>query len=352
LQEGTFVSLELLKQLTETPGVPGREERIREVVRKELESLVDEVRVDAMGNLIGFKRGKGASKLMLDAHIDQIGFLVSHVEDKGFIRFVPLGGFDPRNLIARRAIVHGRQDRVGVMVYGGKPIHVQTEEERRRELKVSDFYIDLGLSKEEVAELVAIGDPITFEQTTIEMGHLITGQCMDDRLCVYIMLEALRRLESHAVDIYAVAAVQEEVGLRGTGPAAYGIAPDIGLALDVTLACDTPGSSDAEQITVLGGGAAIKIMDSSVICHHKIVEFLKQLAEKHEIKYQMEILPRGGTDGAAIQRTRMGIPAGVLSTPIRYVHTTVESAHKDDIEACIQLTARFIESAHETDFSW
>jgi len=120
----------------------------------------------------------------------------------------------------------------------------------------------------------------------------------------------------------------------------------------VTLACDTPGSSDAEQITVLGGGAAIKIMDSSVICHHKIVEFLKQLAEKHEIKYQMEILPRGGTDGAAIQRTRMGIPAGVLSTPIRYVHTTVESAHKDDIEACIQLTARFIESAHETDFSW
>ncbi|MCC6446350.1 MAG: M20/M25/M40 family metallo-hydrolase [Armatimonadetes bacterium] len=316
-----------------------------------MEPLVDEVRTDAMGNLIGFKRGKGEKKLMLDAHIDQIGFLVSFIEDKGFVRFVPLGGFDPRNLMARRAVVHGREDLTGLMVYGGKPVHVQSEEDRRKELKVSDFYIDLGMSKEDVAARVSIGDQITLQQTTIEIGSLITGQALDDRLCVYIMLEALRRAQNAEVDIYAVAAVQEEVGLRGTGPAAYGIDPDIGLALDVTLACDTPGNGDAERIAVLGDGAAIKIMDSSVICNYKMVEFLKRLAEKNGVKYQMEILPRGGTDGAAIQRNRSGVPAGVLSTPIRYVHTTVECAHRDDIEASIVLTARFIESAHEGDFT-
>lgn len=344
--------MELLKKLSQTPGISGREERIRAVIKEELEGLADEVRVDALGNVIALKKGKtGSKKIMICGHMDEIGFVVSHIDDKGFLRFNPVGGFDPRTLVAQRVVVHGREDLVGVLMPGLKPVHIMTPEEAKAPLKVTDFYVDLGRTKEEVEQLVRIGDPITLQREFVEIGANVSGKAMDDRVGVWVMLEALRQVQDHDADIYAVATVQEEVGLRGATTGAYGIRPDIGVALDVTLAVDGPGSNKQFQITALGEGAAIKVMDSASISNYKLVDFMRDLAEKHEIKYQMEILPRGGTDAGAMERSRSGCPVITLSVPTRYVHSNVETVNKEDLANTAKLLARFLETAHTGDFT-
>lgn len=344
--------MELLKRLSETPGISGREERIRAVVKKELEGLADEVRVDVLGNVIALKKGKtGNKKIMICGHMDEIGFVVSHIDEKGFLRFNPVGGFDPRTLVAQRVVVHGREDLVGVLMPGLKPVHIMTPEEAKAPLKVTDFYVDLGRTKEEVEKLVRIGDPITLQREFVEVGANVSGKAMDDRVGVWVMLKALRQVQDHEADIYAVATVQEEVGLRGATTGAYGIRPDIGVALDVTLAVDGPGSNKQFQITALGEGAAIKVMDSASISNYKLVDFMRDLAEKHEIKYQMEILPRGGTDAGAMERSRSGCPVITLSVPTRYVHSNVETVNKEDLANTAKLLARFLETAHTGDFT-
>lgn len=344
--------MELLKKLSQTPGISGREERIRAVIKEELEGLADEVRVDALGNVIALKKGKtGSKKIMICGHMDEIGFVVSHIDDKGFLRFNPVGGFDPRTLVAQRVVVHGREDLVGVLMPGLKPVHIMTPEEAKAPLKVTDFYVDLGRTKEEVEQLVRIGDPITLQREFVEIGANVSGKAMDDRVGVWVMLEALRQVQDHYADIYAVATVQEEVGLRGATTGAYGIRPDIGVALDVTLAVDGPGSNKQFQITALGEGAAIKVMDSASISNYKLVDFMRDLAEKHEIKYQMEILPRGGTDAGAMERSRSGCPVITLSVPTRYVHSNVETVNKEDLANTAKLLARFLETAHTGDFT-
>lgn len=345
------MSLELLKKLCETPGIAGREERVRELVIKEMEPLVDEIKVDAMGNVIGIKRGKSKKKLMLAGHMDEIGFIVKHIDDKGFLHINPVGGFDPRNLVAQRVIVHGRKDIHGILMPGIKPKHLLSDDEANKTPKISDFFIDIGMSKDEAREVVRIGDFVTMDRNFIEFGNHITCKAFDDRMGVYVMLEALRRIKEHDVDIYAVATVQEEQGLRGATTGAFGVQPDIGVALDVTIAADIPGSSEHDYVTRLGGGAAIKVMDSASISNYKLVDFIRDLAEKKDINYQMEVLPRGGTDAGAIERSRTGCPVVTISIPTRYVHTVVESAHKEDVEACCNLLARFIEEAHKGDFS-
>lgn len=344
--------MELLKQLVETPGIPGREERIRALIKQEMEKLTDEVRVDALGNVIGLKRGKGSGKkVMLAAHMDEIGFLVSHIEDKGFLRLSPAGGFDPRTLVAQRVMVHGRTDLPGVLMPGVKPIHLQGPEDGKAPLKVSDFFVDLGLDKEEVERQVRVGDYVTIHREYAEIGNLISAKAMDDRAGVWVMLEALSQVGEHELDIYAVATVQEEVGLRGATTGAYGIQPDLGVALDVTLALDVPGGVKSSQISALGDGPAIKIMDSASISNYKLVDFMRDVAEKNDIKYQMEILPRGGTDAGAIERAHSGCPVITLSVPTRYVHSNVETISKSDIQATAQLLAKFLEAAHTGDFA-
>lgn len=344
--------MELLKRLSETPGISGREERIRAVVKKELEGLADEVRVDVLGNVIALKKGKtGNKKIMICGHMDEIGFVVSHIDEKGFLRFNPVGGFDPRTLVAQCVVVHGREDLVGVLMPGLKPVHIMTPEEAKAPLKVTDFYVDLGRTKEEVEKLVRIGDPITLQREFVEVGANVSGKAMDDRVGVWVMLKALRQVQDHEADIYAVATVQEEVGLRGAVTGAYGIRPDIGVALDVTLAVDGPGSTPQFQVTALGQGAAIKVMDSASISNYKLVDFMRELAEKHEIKYQMEILPRGGTDAGAMERSRSGCPVITLSVPTRYVHSNVETVNKEDLANTAKLLARFLETAHTGDFA-
>lgn len=336
------INTALLNKICTTPGAPGFEKQIRELVLKELEGLTDHVELDNMGNIYAVKYGSlpqdERKKVMIGAHMDEIGFMVTHIDDKGFIRFHTLGGFDPKTLTAQRVIIHGKKDIIGVMA--SKPIHVMTPAERDKVAKLSDYFIDTGLSAEEVKELVEIGNPITREREFIEMGNCVNGKSLDNRLAVFILIETLKSLKGKEVpyDIYGVFTVQEEVGIRGANVSALRINPDFGFGLDTTIAFDLPGAAAHEMITKLGEGTAIKIMDASTICDYRMVDYMKKTADKHKIKWQPEILTAGGTDTAGIQRmTEGGSIAGAVSIPTRHLHQVIEMAHKDDIKGSIDL---------------
>jgi putative aminopeptidase FrvX len=347
---------ELLKRLSETPGVPSREERIRSVVVEALRPLVDEARTDALGNAVFFKQGSGRGqgpRVMIAAHMDEIGFLVRHVDKDGFLRLQPVGGFDPRTLVAQRAIVHttaGDSLRGVVMPSGGRPYHMLAGQEPKVP-KLEELFVDLGLPGERVRDLVEVGDMVTLDRTVERAGEHIIGKAMDDRVGVFVMIEALRAARQHEVDIVAVATVQEEVGLRGATTAAYGLEPHVGIALDGTLAVDIPGTDEAEVVTRLGKGVGIKVMDSSSISDPRLVRHMRELAHQENIPFQLEILPRGGTDAGALQRTRAGVPAITLSVPIRYVHTVNEMISETDVKAAIGLLAHYLEKAHTFDYT-
>jgi endoglucanase len=347
------MKIDLLKQLCETPGVPSREERLRAVVRKALAPLVESLRVDVMGNVIGVKAGKGRRKVMVAAHMDEIGFLVKFIDDKGFLRLQTLGGFDPRQLFAQRVLVHPAKGESlrGVLSYTAKPVHLQTPEEAKEPPKVENFFVDLGMKAADVKKRVSVGDMVTMDRTFEVCGDNVISKSIDNRVGVFVMIEALRALKKHDVDIYAVATTQEEVGLRGATTSAFSVEPDVGVALDTTLANDYPGQSDADAVTRLGQGVGIKIMDGSLIGHPKLVAHFRDLARARKIPHQMEILPRGGTDGGALQRSRGGSASITLSVPTRYIHTVNEMAARKDIEAAIHLLARYLEEAHTRDYA-
>lgn len=333
------MNLPLLKLICETSGAPGHENRIREIVKKELKNLADEISIDKMGNLTALRRGKERTKVMAAAHMDEIGFIVTHIDEKGFLRFHTLGGFDPKTLTAQRVIVHGKEDIVGVM--GSKPIHLMSPEEKNKVPQIQDYFVDLGLPKAKVMKLVAVGDTITRQRDLIEMGNCVNCKSIDNRVSVFILIEALRKIKGNIpYDFYASFTVQEEVGLRGAAVAAHHIEPDFGINLDTTIAFDTPGARPQEMVTELGKGAGIKIMDSSTICDTRMVDFLRKTADKHKIKWQSEILPAGGTDTAGIQRNgKTGAIAGGISIPTRHIHQSIEMADKGDIQNCIDLLA-------------
>jgi tetrahedral aminopeptidase len=333
------INTELLAKICREPGAPGYEGKIRRLVMSELEGLADEVRIDNMGTVIALKKGVNnpeGKKVMVAAHMDEIAFVVTHIDDAGFVRFHTLGGFDPKTLTAQRVVIHGKKDLLGVM--GSKPIHVLSPEERQKLPKTTDYFIDLGLSKEEVVKWVRVGDPITRERDLIEVGDCVNGKSLDNRVSVYILLEVMRRLQNPPYDVYAAFTVQEEVGLRGANVAAHQIDPDFGIGLDTTIAFDVPGAPTHEKITELGKGAAVKIMDGSTICDPRMLDFLQTTAEKSNIKWQPEILTAGGTDTAGLQRMgKRGSIAGAISVPTRHLHQVIEMAHKEDISACIDL---------------
>ncbi len=347
----TEVNLALLKRLSETPGVSGREERVRALVIEELKPLVDEIQVDALGNVVAFKKGTGDRRVMLAAHMDEIGFMVKHVDERGFVRLQPIGGFDARVLVAQRVIVHTADGHAlrGVLTPATKPIHLLGDEKPGTP-KLEEFYVDLGMPGERVRELVDLGDSVTLDRTLERTGDCVMGKALDDRTGVFTMIEALRKLGKHQVNILAVATVQEEVGLRGAQTSAYHVEPDVAIALDITIASDTPGMPESEAVTRLGEGAAIKVFDSSAIPNFKLVRHLRDIAEQHEIKHQLEVLPRGGTDAGAMQRARAGAPAITLSIPTRYVHTVNEMASLADLDAASTLLARYLENAHKGDY--
>jgi endoglucanase len=324
---------------------------VREIVLREIRPLCDDISIDNMGNVTALKKGRERKKVMVAAHMDEIGFIITHIDDNGFLRFHTLGGFDPKTLTAQRVIVHGRQDVIGVM--GSKPIHIMSPEERNKTAQITDFFIDLGLPKDEVLKLVRIGDPVTRQRELIEMGNCVNCKSIDNRVSVFILIETLRQLKNHPYDLYAVFTVQEEVGLRGANVAAHHIEPDFGFGLDTTIAYDVPGSQPHEQVTKLGKGTAIKIMDASTICDARMVDFMKKTADKHSIKWQPEILQAGGTDTAGVQRMgKTGAIAGAVSIPTRHIHQVIEMADKEDIRGSIDLLTHCIQELDQHSWAY
>ncbi|MCB0824678.1 MAG: M42 family metallopeptidase [Armatimonadetes bacterium] len=348
------MNFELLKELSEATGVPGNEDNIRKIVARELKGI-GELSVDLMGNVICRVKGKGKNpkKLMIAAHMDEIGFMVKYIDDKGFARVNPLGGWDPRMMAAQRVKVHTESGPVpGLLMPGTKPKHMLSPAEIGKAADVNDYFIDMGMDGETAKKKVQLGDSVTMDRDCQRMGNLITGKAMDDRACVFIMIEAMKAMKSNDVEVIGVATVQEEIGLRGATSFASGEAVDMVVALDVTLSNEIPGIPAEFQVTQMGKGAAIKIMDSSLICHPKMVDHFKKVAKKNKIAHQMEVLPAGGTDAGGVQKQHGGIPAFTLSTPCRYIHTVNETVHQDDVQACIDLLARYIEDAHKGDYTY
>jgi endoglucanase len=348
-----MINVSLLKQICEIPGAPGFEKPIRDLVISLVKPHVDELRIDNIGNVIALKKGvrnPDGKRVMLAAHMDEIGFIVSHIDEQGFLRFNTLGGFDPKTLTAQRVIVHGKKDLIGVM--GSKPIHVMTPEEKTKLPKTTDFFIDLGMPKEEVEKYITIGDPVTRDRELIEMGDCVNCKSIDNRVAVFIVIEALKQLKNPAYDVYATFTVQEEVGIRGANVAAHSINPDFGIALDTTIAFDVPGAAAHEKVTELGKGTAIKIMDAMTICDYRMVAFMKQVAVKEAISWQPELLTAGGTDTAGVQRMgKQGAIAGAISIPTRHLHQVIEMAHKSDIADSIALLVACLEQLDTHDWS-
>lgn len=349
------INVKLLKDICEVAGAPGHEQRVRELVLKEIKKHVDEISMDNMGNITAIKRAKkqtkATKKVMVAAHMDEIGFMVNHIDDNGFLRFIPLGGFDPKTLTAQRVIVHGKKDVIGVM--GCKPIHVMSPAEREKVVPLKDYFIDLGMPKKEVVKYISVGDTVTRERQLIEMGNCVNCKSIDNRVSVFILIETLKEIKNPAHDVYGVFTVQEEVGVRGANVASLNINPDFGFGLDTTIAFDVPGAAVHEKITELGKGTAIKVMDSSVICDYRMVDYMRKTADKHKIKWQTEILPAGGTDTSGVQRMNPGgAISGCVSIPTRHIHQVIEMADKSDIRASIDLLKHCLQDLDKYDWKF
>jgi putative aminopeptidase FrvX len=340
----------LFESLVSTPGISGREERIREVVKKEIEGLVDEVRIDRLGNLIGLRKGNGG-RVMLSAHMDSIGFLVRHIDDNGFLRLSPVGGFDPRTLVMQKVLVQGKKEYIGLVSPQEPPIHKQQKEDKDKSPKLDDLFIDVMAPAEEVKANVSIGDPISLYRPPEVTDRALTAPYLDDRLGVYCLIEGLRAATTTA-EIYAVVSVQEEVGVRGAITSAFGLEPDVGVALDVSIAGDLPGTEGHQRGLIQGDGVAVSVMDSMTISDSRLVKRFKELADAKGIKYQLDILLGGGTDAGGIQLTKSGVPVITIGPPVRYVHTVNEMALVSDVEATVELLAAFLESSHELSLEW
>jgi putative aminopeptidase FrvX len=350
------IAIDLLARICEAPGAPGYEKAIRALVLKEIEGLADEIRTDNMGNVIALKKGKSSAKrTMAAAHMDEIGFIVTHVDDRGFIRFNALGGFDPKTLTSQRVLVHGKKDVLGVM--GSKPTHIMQPEERNKVAQLKDYFIDTGLAKKDVEKLISVGDFVTRYSPLMELGECVNAKSLDNRASVFVLIETLRALRKSkkkpAYDFYAVFTVQEEVGLRGAGASTLEVKPDFSFGLDTTIAYDVPGSTPQERCTALGEGAGIKLMDSSVICDYRMVAYMKAVAERNSIKWQPEILAAGGTDTAQLQRmVPGGSISGAVSIPTRHIHQTIETVHKKDLQASIDLLAACVCELDKQDWAF
>jgi len=346
--------MKLLEAMTQTPSIAGREDRLRNLILKHAGGLFDQTRVDSLGSLICHRKPrnprthrKKPKRIMIAAHMDQIGFMVHHIDSKGFLRVQSVGGFDPRNLFSRLVTVctdvhNTKGDLPGVMNPGGKPVHIASEEDRKRVPEISDLVIDLGLEVKEVTPKVHIGDMVVIRAPFMEVGKTIVGQCLDNRVACWLAIRALEHVQQHDCEIYVVFTAQEEVGCRGAGPAADSIQPDIAIALDTTLCVDTPGVDETQSVTLQGSGAGLMVMDGRTIADLGLIEEFEKIAKSKKIKAQRTILARGGTDASTIQSKGSGYRVMSLVCPTRYIHTVTEMIHLDDLYATRDLLAAFL----------
>jgi endoglucanase len=317
---------DLIKKLVEAYGPSGFEDGMRELIRPEIESQADEISVDAMGNLIARKEGDGSGlKVLIAAHMDEIGIMVTHIMEDGFLRFTNIGGVHRHTLLGGRVqFVDGT---IGV-------IYSDRIEDRNKVHPLSKHYIDVGASSRDDCP-VSVGDAAGFVRQFLAQGKRLTAKSMDDRIGCVVAIEALKRLSHTPHELYFVFSVQEEVGTRGAQTAANAINPDVGIALDVTTTGDIP---EARPMAVnLGEGPAIKVKDSGMIAHAGLVRIMRQRAQEAEIRYQLEVLDGGSTDARSLQIANAGSAAGCISIPCRYVHSQSETVHADDVENSIKL---------------
>ncbi len=332
---------QLLEKLSNASGVSGFEDNVRNLMMEELKGFVDELDVDNMGNLIAIKNGKpDGKKVMLAAHMDEIGLIVRYIDKNGFIKFSKLGGINDQMLLNQEVYIHSNGEKI-LGVIGSKPPHRMKAAEKKKPVEYENMFIDIGASsKEDAEEMINVGDPITIKQKFAELKNdLVMGNAMDNRVGCAILLEVMKRTRSDAT-IYGVGTVQEEVGLKGARTAAFRINPDMALALDVTISGDHPGMKEEEAPAKAGKGPCIILTDASgrgIITHPQVKELLIQVAEEEEIPYQIEVSEGGTTDATAIHLTREGIPTGVISPPSRYIHTPVSVVNIKDVENAVKL---------------
>ena len=325
---------ELIQTLSSAHGPSGDEADIRNILSELASPMADEVAWDTMGNLIVHRKGPG-SKVMLAAHMDSIGFIVTHIEKEGFLRMGTLGGISPKE-----AVYNPIRFKNGV-----RGVVVPEEKADFGKLKLDECYIDIGARDEEQAKkLVQVGDTAVYDSPCFLQGSGVISPYLDNRISCAVLLAVLERIQTSANDLYFVFTSQEEVGLRGAKTAAWAVDPDWAIAVDVTDVDDTPGSERSGTVQ-LGKGAAVKVMDSSIICHPEVVAKLEGLAQVQGISVQRDIMRGGGTDAGAIHTTRLGVKTGGISVPCRYIHTPVEMADLGDAEACIKLVEAFAQTA-------
>ncbi len=321
-----------IKELTELNGVSGNEDEVREYIKKHIKDLADEINIDSMGNLIAFKKGKNSKyKVMLSAHMDEVGFMVTGFGESGVVKFATVGGIDERILPGKRVLI-GEKNIPGVI--GSKPIHMQEREERNVNIKLKRMYIDIGTDKREEAEkLVSLGDYMAFYSPYTQFGEgLIKAKALDDRVGCAILIEALK--DRYEFDLYACFTVQEEVGLRGSEVAAYTVNPDIALVVEGTTCSDVPGVEKGEYSTVLGDGAALTIMDRTSYPNKNFVNYIYELARKNKLSIQFKQTNSGGNDAGKIQMSRGGVVTASISVPCRYIHSPVSVMSEKDFNSC------------------
>ncbi len=335
----------LLKKILDAPGVSGYEKEIAGIMQQELKKSCPEVIIDNFGNVIA-KKGKGKKKIMLAAHMDEVGFLVKHINKEGFIHFIKVGGIDDRILLGQRVSIRTKKGPIRGII-GAKPPHLLKDEEAKRLVKYEDMFIDIGCkNKEEAVKKVEIADSIVFDADAGSLnGDLYYGKAIDNRVGCYALIKIMEKLKV-AAEVYAVATVQEEVGLKGARTSSFKINPDFAIAIDTTVAGDTPGIKETESALKLGEGVAITIIEASgrgVIVNEKVKELFIETAKANKIKYQIDVIEGGMTDGAIIYMNREGIHTGVLSIPTRYIHSSTGVFNLKDLESAVDLAVKVIE---------
>ncbi len=334
------MNIKLLKLLCETPGLPGAEEPVKKIIKKEFEKLTKEVSEDALGNIIAHIPGKGP-KLVLDAHTDEVGFMINHIDKRGFVRVTSLGGMDPRVFYGQRLIIYGKKPLVGMV--GAVPPHISKSGNNKEVPEIEDCVVDLGLTADKVHKLVSIGDVVSFYPPFEETEDAIISKAIDDRVGLFVILEALRKKPKLGCDLYLTATVQEEAGLRGARVIVPVIEPDFVIALEGTVAMDLPGIAENKTLANVEKGPEIRLLDRFLVAHRPFSYFIMDIAKKTKIPYQVTVKNAGSTNATAMQVTGKGSRAAVVSVPTRYLHSPSSLAYKSDIEDTIKLIYHVIE---------
>ncbi|HZJ39781.1 MAG TPA: M42 family metallopeptidase [Thermoleophilia bacterium] len=343
----------LLRLFADAHGVSGHEGAVASLLVAELEPLVDEVSTDAMGNVVGTKTGPGPS-IMIAAHMDEIGFMVKYIDESGFLRFVPLGGWFDQMVLGQRVLVHGTKGAL-TGVIGAKPPHIMDDEERKKIVKIKEMFIDIGaIDADDAAALgVEIGSPVTLDRTMATLANgFVTGKSFDNRAGVVMMIAAMQRLKGKKckATVHAVGTVQEEVGLKGARTSAFSLDPDAAIIADVTVPGDHPGVTKEQRHVMTGKGPVLTVVDSDgrgVIVPKKILNWLRESADSAKIPYQLDVGSGGTTDATAIHLTKKGVPSGVVSIATRYIHAPIEVLSLKDIDQGADLLVQALLSAHK-----